>query len=76
MPRGGLAVAVTGIALGGLAAAALARVLESMQYGVTVSDPLSWAIVLGLLAFTTLAAAWRPARAAARMDPVELLREE
>jgi len=47
-----------------------------MQYGVTMSDPRSWAIVLSLLAATTLAAAWRPARAAPRMDPVVLLGEE
>jgi putative ABC transport system permease protein len=74
--REGLMVAMAGIALGSLAALPLTRVVESMQYGMTMSDPVSWAIVLTLLATTTLAAAWRPARAAARMDPVVLLRQE
>jgi ABC-type lipoprotein release transport system permease subunit len=43
---------------------------------VTPGDPLSWGTVVVLLALTTLVASWRPARAAARMDPVVLLREE
>ena len=47
-----------------------------MQYGVTTADPMTWAIVLVAIAGTTLAAAWRPARQAARTDPVHLLREE
>jgi ABC-type lipoprotein release transport system permease subunit len=64
------------VAIGTLAAAAVARALASLQYGVTVSDPVSWAVVLGLLGFTTLAAAWRPAREAMRLDPVLLLKEE
>jgi predicted permease len=72
----GLTVTVLGIVLGSVAALSLTRVVESMQYGVTMSDGLSWAIVLGLLVTTTLAAAWRPARTAARIDPVVLLREE
>jgi ABC-type antimicrobial peptide transport system permease subunit len=42
---------------------------------VTSSDPVSWLIVLSVIAVTTLTAAWRPARAAARLDPVVLLRE-
>jgi hypothetical protein len=74
--RDGLLVATTGLAIGSLLAAALARGLASLQYGVTPYDPLSWAIVLGLIALTALGACWRPARAAARLDPQLLLREE
>ena len=74
--RDGLLVATTGLAIGSLLAAALARGLASLQYGVTPYDPLSWAIVLGLIALTVLGACWRPARAAARLDPQLLLREE
>lgn len=74
--RDGLRVALAGVAIGSVLAASLARVLASLQYGVTVSDPLSWVVVLCLLGLTTFAAAWRPAREAMRLDPVILLREE
>jgi ABC-type antimicrobial peptide transport system permease subunit len=62
--------------MGSFFAAVLARALTSVQYGVTPGDPLSWSIVLGLLALTTVVASWGPARAAARLDPPVLLREE
>jgi ABC-type antimicrobial peptide transport system permease subunit len=72
----GAAVGLIGIAVGTVTAAALGRALASLQYGVTVGDPLSWVVVLGLLAFTTIAASWQPARQAMRVDPAVLLREE
>jgi predicted permease len=74
--RDGLRVGAIGVGLGSGAGWLLARGLASLQYGVTVTDPFSWAIVTGLLATTTLAAAWRPARQAARVDPAALLRDE
>jgi hypothetical protein len=48
----------------------------SLQYGVTMSDPRTWGIVIGLLALTIAAASWRPARHAMLVDPVLLLRQE
>jgi hypothetical protein len=39
-------------------------------------DPLSWIIVLALLGITMISASWRPARTAARVDPVLLLKDE
>ena len=39
-------------------------------------DPVSWAGVLATIAIASLAAAWRPALEAARVDPVKLLKEE
>jgi putative ABC transport system permease protein len=74
--RDGITVGVVGVAVGAVCAFLLARALTSVQYGVTATDPLSWAVVLGLLALTTIAASWWPARQAARTDPVLLLREE
>ena len=74
--REGLAVAVLGITLGTATAWTGGRVLASLQYGVTVTDPLSWTVVVGLLACTTVAASWLPARHAGRTDPVQLLRGE
>jgi len=74
--REGMVVAASGLAIGSLFAAALARALASLQYGVTPGDPLSWSLVLGLIALTAVVASWGPARAAARLDPLVLLREE
>lgn len=74
--RDGLFVALSGLAIGTIAASSLARAMASLQYGVTIGDPLSWAVVLGLIGVTTMAASWRPARDAMRVDPVLLLKEE
>jgi predicted permease len=74
--RDGLMVALTGILIGTVTAWSLGRALMSLEYGVTITDPLTWTVVLGLLGFTTVAASWRPARQAMRADPVLLLREE
>jgi putative ABC transport system permease protein len=74
--RDGLAVALAGLTLGALLAALLSRGLAWLQYGVTPGDPLSLVTVAGTIGVTTLLAAWRPARAAARVDPARLLREE
>ena len=72
----GVVVGVFGLSLGSIAVWPLARVLASLSYGVTASDPLSWAAVLAVLGLTTLAASWRPARTAMRIDPALLLRDE
>jgi len=72
----GLVVAVAGTAIGTVAAWSLGRALLSLQYGVTIGDPLTWMLVLAVIASTTLAASWRPARQAMRADPVQLLREQ
>lgn len=74
--RDAAVVTVTGTILGIAASAASARAIAALQYGVRAWDPWSWTIVLGLLAATTLLACWRPARVAARVDPVALLRSE
>jgi predicted permease len=74
--REGLVVSMTGLAIGSLLSAAFARALASLQYGITASDPVTWSIVLGSIGVTALAACWGPARSAARLDPLRLLREE
>jgi len=74
--RDGLIVAAIGLAVGTVFAIPLSGALRSLQYGVTSSDPLSWAIVLATVALTAMAASWFPARSAARLDPIVLLREE
>lgn len=72
----GLGVAAAGVAIGGLAAWSLGRALQCLQYGVSVGEPVSWVIVLGVLGTTIFAAPWRPARDAVRTDPVASLRED
>jgi predicted permease len=74
--RDGFTVTLSGTVFGVVAAWSLTSVLASLQYGVTVSDPVSWTIVVGLLGITGVLASWRPAAEAVRADPVRLLREE
>jgi hypothetical protein len=74
--RDGIAVTISGLMLGAILAAWLARALASVEYGVSPGDPATWSVVLAVLGLTTLAACWVPACAAARLDPLVLLREE
>jgi predicted permease len=71
-----LGIAAPGLAIGGAGAWMLQRVLASVTYGVSAFDPLAWFAMILIVTTTTLVAAWRPARQAARADPVELLRAE
>jgi putative ABC transport system permease protein len=64
-------------ALAGIGAAiALTRVMSSLLFGVSATDPITFASVTGVLILVALAATYMPARHAASMDPMELLREE
>lgn len=69
-------VTLAGAAIGTAGAWVLARAVASLQYGVAITDPSTWAGVLGLVTLTAVAASWRPARHAMRADPMLLLREE
>ena len=70
----GLALAVTGIAIG-LAGAALAvRVLGTVLFGVSQWDPVAWIASVGMLLAVALLASWLPARRAVQTDPVSALR--
>lgn len=65
-----------GIAAGLGGALLLTRFLRSLLFGVGVFDPPTFAAVTLVLAIAALLAAWAPARAAARVDPVVALRSE
>jgi len=65
-----------GVAIGLGGAAALTRLMTRLLFGVTALDPTTYVAVCALLVGAALAAAYLPARRAARMDPIEALRAE
>jgi putative ABC transport system permease protein len=70
----GMRMALAGIALGTLAALALARLLKGLLYGIAPTDPLTYIAIAVALALVALAASAVPARRATRADPVSALR--
>jgi predicted permease len=72
----GVRLAARGIAMGIPAALVLTRVLRGLLSGVTTSDPLTYAVVVGIFAITAFVASYLPARRATRLDPVVALRAE
>jgi hypothetical protein len=72
----GLWPALAGIAVGTLGALAAARVMESLVFGVSASDPLTLAGVGASLVLVALIASLVPAYRALRLDPVKVLRGE
>ncbi len=67
---------VLGLAIGTVAALALAHLVESLLYGVPARDWLTFAGVAVVLGLAALFAAWLPARSAAKVDPMVALRTE
>ncbi len=63
-----------GIAIGVSAAALLSRTLDTLVYGVSTHDPLTFASVPAILVAVALAAALAPALRAAALDPIQMLR--
>jgi len=53
-----------------------ARALQGLLFGVTFSDPVTFAAVLVLLAAFAVLAGYLPARRASRLDPLDALRCE
>jgi predicted permease len=74
--RESLRMAVLGIGAGVLGALAASRILTGFLYGVSPVDPATYVTVPALLLAVAAAAAWLPARRAARVDPVAVLRAE
>lgn len=69
-------IAVVGIVLGAIAASMLGRAARSLLFGVEGSDPLAFAAAAAVLTAVMLGATHVPARRAARVDPMKVLRYE
>jgi predicted permease len=74
--RQGMALTLLGCVLGVILALALTRVVSSLLYGVTPTDPLTFLVTVLLLGAAALLSCYLPARRAARIDPMEALRYE
>ena len=72
----GAKLALSGVVLGLLGAAALSRIMSSQLYATGATDPLTFAGVALVLAVVALAATLVPALRAARIDPVLAIQGE
>jgi putative ABC transport system permease protein len=74
--RQGVSLAAIGVALGLLVSFAGSRVVDSLLYGVSSRDPLTYAAVALSLTAVAALASWIPARRAAAVDPAIALRQD
>jgi putative ABC transport system permease protein len=72
----GIVTALIGVAIGMAGALILTRTLQSLLFGLSASDPLTFAVVALVLIVVALLASYIPARRAAKVDPMVALRYE
>jgi putative ABC transport system permease protein len=72
----GMRLVVCGIVIGAAMSMATARVMKSLLFGLSPSDPLTYGAMALLLAIVALLACWIPARRATKVDPMITLRSE
>jgi len=72
----GMAMTLGGVALGLVAALGLTRLMKSLLFSLSATDPPTFLVTAFLLTFVALLACWIPARRAMKVDPMVALREE
>jgi predicted permease len=72
----GLRLVLVGIGIGLGGALALTRLMKTLLFGVSATDPPTFTVIALLLAFVALLACWVPARRATKVDPITVLRSE
>jgi putative ABC transport system permease protein len=72
----GARMAALGVVMGIVASLAITRVMSSLLFGISATDPLTFVGVSLLLGTVALLASYIPTRRAMRLDPTEALRHE
>jgi putative ABC transport system permease protein len=72
----GMGLAVAGVGIGVMASLALTRVMESLLYGVSATDPVTYVVISVVLGVVAVMASVIPARRASKVDPMIALRYE
>ena len=72
----GLVLTVIGVGCGLMASMLLTRSLQSLLFGVSSIDPVTYSVIASVLTAIALFACYVPARRATQIDPIETLRAE